>query len=137
MLRRLRALLSGLLIIAVSRPLGAQRPVVVDVGIAVAHFPDDNGSAGGPYLRLTGAATTPRLFGSFDAGAIAAFGSASGYGTVRGGIRTGTKPGLNGELDGELSSVAGSNHNGAAGTGLFGGRATWSSLAWGGWVHGD
>ncbi len=135
--QRLRAFLSGLLIIAVSRPLGAQHALVIDVGLAGAHFPDDNVSAGGPYLRLTGSAMTSQLFGSYDAGAITSIGSASGYGSVRAGIRTGLTPGWNAEVATELSAVAGSNHNGAAGTALLGGRATWTSLGWGGWLHAD
>src|SRR5689334_4055002 len=108
----------GLLILAMGRPLGAQQPLSVDVGVAGAHFPLDNVSAAGPYLRLAASAVSPRSFASFEAGALASVGASAGFGTLRGGVRTAPAPGIGAVLDAELSSVAGSNHNGAAATGL-------------------
>src|SRR4051794_12608420 len=115
MRRSLCPFAGGLLILAMGRPLGAQQPLIIETGIAVAHFPVDNVSAGGPYLRVMASGVSANLFASVDAGAITSFGASSGFGSIRGGWRSSTQTGWSTVLDGELSSVAGTSHNGAAG----------------------
>ena len=136
-MRRLVAfMLSGLLAGMEGRPLGAQQPAAIEVGLASAYFPDDDAVAGGPYVRLSRAVSAPNWFGSFDGGALTAPGSASGFGTLRLALRTGAGRGLSSSVEGEATSVAGSSHSGAAGTGIGGVRVTWSSSNGGTWLRG-
>jgi hypothetical protein len=133
----LRPILSGLLILVMGRPLGAQQPVTIDAGIAAAHFPNDDATAAGPYLRLSASTAFARLFASVDAGALGTFGASAGYATLRGGARSSLGTGFSAVLDGELSGVAGSGSTGAAGTGIMGARAMWSAPEWGAWFRGS
>ena len=130
-------LLGGLLVVAtVSRPLGAQRPAfVVDAGLTVAAFADDNVAAFGPSIRLTVAGTRGRFFGAAEGGALATFGATSGYASVVGGARAPLGGRWSTDLTGELGSVAGSNTNGGAGTALLSGRALWQASAGGAWLR--
>lgn len=118
-----------------SRPLGAQRPVTVDLGITVAHFADDKTSVVGPSLRLAASGTNGALFGAAEGGGIATFGAASGFATLTGGVRSSLASGWITELSGELSTVAGSSTNGGAGTALVGGRAMWNAGTSGFWLR--
>ncbi|MES2180432.1 MAG: glycogen-binding domain-containing protein [Gemmatimonadota bacterium] len=119
------------------RPLGAQRPVVVEIGVTAASFPADNVSAVGPSIRLSAAGVRGTLYGGFEGGTVATVGAATGYATLEGGVRTRLTGGWLGELAGELSTVAGSNSSGGAGTALVSGRALWLSGAAGGWLRGS
>lgn len=129
--------LSGLLVIAtMSRPLGAQRPLTIDAGIAVARFEDDDATAFGPSVRLMATGTRGRLFGTAEGGSIVTFGAAAGYATLAGGIRSAPAAHWMSELSAELSTVAGSNSSGGAGTALASGRAVWNRDSRGGWLRG-
>ena len=115
--------LCGLLVaLAAGRPLGAQRPVVLEAGFTGAHFRDDDASVFGPSLRLALAGTRGRLFASGEAGTLATFGAAGAYALLEGGVRSTPRAGWSTELAGELSTVAGSNNSGGAGTALLGAR---------------
>ncbi len=130
-------MLGGLLVIAtMSRPLGAQRSMVIEAGLTSIRFIDDDAFALGPSVRLTASAARGRLFGMVDAGAIATLGAASGFGTVEGGVRASPRRGWITELAGELSTVAGSGQTGGVGTALAAGRVIWSDGARGTWVRG-
>jgi hypothetical protein len=118
-----------------SRPLGAQRPLTVDVGVTGAHFVDDSANVFGPSIRLAMSGRKGRLFGSADGGAIATFGAASGFATLEGGVRSGVARGWSTELSGELGTVAGSNMSGGAGTAVAHGRLLWSVGNGGAWLH--
>ena len=136
MVARTWQILGGLLVVAtMSRPLGAQRPVTVDVGLTAAHFPDDDASVVGPSLRLSIAAAKGHLFGSAEGGALGTFGAASGFATLEGGVRSSVRGGWSTELAGELASVAGSGSSGGVGTALIGGRAMWSTSSAGTWLR--
>jgi hypothetical protein len=135
MRRKQRVMFSGLLILAMGRPLGAQQPVTIEGGIAGANFPTDGVSAGGPYLRLLASRVERNLFGSLDAGAVAALGASTGYASLRGGWRSGAGVGFTSLIDGELSTVAGSSHNGAAGTGIGSARAMYTIPNGGLWLR--
>ena len=136
MVARAWHILGGLLVVAtMSRPLGAQRPVTVDVGLTAAHFTDDDASVVGPSLRLSIAGARGRLFGSAEGGALGTIGAASGFATLVGGVRSAARGGWSTELAGELASVAGSSSSGGAGTALIGGRAMWSTSSAGTWLR--
>ena len=136
MVARTWHMLGGLLVVAtMSRPLGAQRPVTVDVGLTAAHFTDDDASVFGPSVRLSIAGTRGRLYGSAEAGALGTLGATSGFATLEGGVRSSGRGGWSTELAGELASVAGSSTNGGAGTALLGGRAVWSTHGAGTWLQ--
>lgn len=127
---------SGLLILAMGRPLAAQQRVVVDAAITSAYFPDDNATAIGPSLRLSAVAVTNRFSVAADGGAVAAWGATSGFASLRGALRAGDAMGWSSSVDGELSTVAGSSHSGAAGTALAGLRAVWNGATSGAWLRG-
>ncbi|HEX9485080.1 MAG TPA: glycogen-binding domain-containing protein [Gemmatimonadaceae bacterium] len=127
---------SGLLILAMGRPLAAQQRVVVDAAITAAHFPDDNATAVGPSVRLSAVAVTNRFTAAADGGAIAALGATSGFASLRGAVRAGGAMGWSSSMDAELSTVAGSSHSGAASTGLAGLRAMWNGATSGAWLRG-
>ena len=129
-------MLSGLLVAAtMSRPLGAQHPVVVDAGVAAARFTDDEATAVGPSLRLSMAGVRGRLFGWAEAGALGTVGAATGFAALAGGMRSSAGTGWSSELAGELATVAGSSSAGGAGTGTVGARALWSSASAGTWLR--
>ena len=132
-----RLCVGGLLVVmAAGGPLHAQQPVVVDAGVSVAHFADDNATAVGPLVRLSIAGVRGHAFGSAEGGALGTVGAASGYASLAGGARTSNAPGWAGELFGVLAAVAGSNTAGGAGTALLGARGLWSSDAVGSWLRG-
>lgn len=136
MVARTWHILGGLLVVAaMSRSLGAQRPLVVDAGLTAAHFADDEASVIGPSLRLSIAGTRGRLFGSAEGGALGTIGAASGFATLEGGVRSSLRGGWSTELTGELASVAGSSSSGGVGTALLGGRAMWSTSNAGSWLR--
>lgn len=118
-----------------SRPLGAQRPLTVDVGVTAAHFVDDDANVIGPSIRLALSGRRGRLFGSAEGGSIATVGAASGFATLDGGIRSGASHGWSTELSGELGTVAGSNTSGGAGTAIANGRVSWSASSGGAWLR--
>ncbi len=118
-----------------SRPLGAQRPLTVDVGMTGAHFVDDDASVLGPSIRLALSGRKGRLFGSAEGGSIVTIGAASGFATLEGGVRSGVAGGWSSDLTGELGAVAGSNTSGGAGTALAGGRVLWSVQSGGAWFR--
>ena len=129
-------ILGGLLVFTtMSRPLGAQRPFTVDIGLTAAHFTDDDASVFGPSLRLSAAGVRGRLFGSAEGGVLGTFGAASGFATLEGGVRSAVRGGWSTELAGELVSVAGSSSSGDAGTALIGGRALWRTSGVGTWLR--
>ena len=118
-----------------SRPLGAQRPLVVDVGLTAAHFADDSATVVGPSVRLAVSGKKGRLFGSAEGGSVATLGAASGFATLEGGVRSSVRGGWSTELAGELTTIAGSNTSGGAGTAIAHGRALWSADNGGAWVR--
>lgn len=118
-----------------SRPLGAQRPLTVDIGVTGAHFVDDDATVFGPSIRLAMSGRKGRLFGSADGGAIATFGAASGFATLEGGVRSDVARGWSTELSAELGTVAGSNTSGGAGTAIANGRLLWSAGHGGAWLR--
>lgn len=129
-------LLGGLLVaVTMSRPLGAQRPVVVDVGLTGAQFPEDDSFLLGPSVRLSVSGTRGRLFGSATGGTIATVGGASGFASLAGAARSATRRGWSTELASELSSVVGSSKSGGAHTALLGGRVLWANSAAGSWLR--
>jgi hypothetical protein len=119
-----------------SRPLGAQRPLIVEVGLMGARFRDDDANVFGPSVLLSMSAQKGRLFGSAEGGSLATLGAASGFATLQGGIRAPVSGGWSTELAGELGTVAGSNTNGGAGTAIANGRLLWSRRSGGAWVGG-
>lgn len=133
---RAHHVLGGLLVILVmSRPLGAQHPVVVEAGVVAARFPDENATAVGPLLRLSITGVRGRLFGAAEGVALGAVGAATGYASTSGGVRSSIGRGWSTELAGELAAVAGSNDAGSAQTGIAGARALWSSGVAGSWLR--
>ncbi|MEO8336128.1 MAG: glycogen-binding domain-containing protein [bacterium] len=118
-----------------SRPLGAQRPLSVDVGLTGAHFVDDDANVFGPSIHLAISGRKGRLFGSAEGGSIATLGAASGFATLEGGVRSSVARGWSTELAGELGTVAGSNTSGGAGTAIGHGRLTWSAGNAGAWLR--
>ncbi|MDB4890680.1 MAG: hypothetical protein JWL61_2535, partial [Gemmatimonadetes bacterium] len=120
-----------------SRPLGAQRPLTVDVGVTAAHFVDDDANVFGPSIRLAMSGQKGRLFGSAEGGSIATVGAASGFATLEGGVRSPAAHGWSTELAGELGAVAGSNTSGGVGTAIAHGRLLWSAGGGGAWVRGS
>ncbi|MEP6990270.1 MAG: glycogen-binding domain-containing protein [bacterium] len=128
-------ILSGLLVILMmSRPLGAQHPVV-EAGVVAARFPDEDASAVGPLLRFSIAGARGQLFGAAEGAALGTFGSSTGFASASGGVRSSIGRGWSTELAGELAAVAGSNDAGSAQTGIAGARALWSSGAAGSWLR--
>ncbi len=119
-----------------SRPLGAQRPLVIDVGVAAARFADDDATAIGPAIRLAASGTRGRLFGSAEGGSIVTIGEAAAYGSLSAGVRSALGSRWLGEVSGELASVAGSNSNGGAGTGIGSARLSWNGESYGTWIRG-
>jgi hypothetical protein len=117
-----------------SRPLGAQHPLTVDVGVTGAHFKDDDANVFGPSIRLAISGRKGRLYGSAEGGSLATLGAASGFATLEGGVRTTVARGWSTELAGELGTVAGSNTSGGAGTAIGHGRLLWSAGSGGAWV---
>lgn len=117
-----------------SRPLGAQRPLTVEVGVTGAHFIDDDATVVGPSILLSMSGRKGRLFGSAEGGSLATLGAASGFATLEGGIRAPMTGGWSTELAGELGTVAGSNTSGGAGTAIANGRLLWSARSGGAWV---
>lgn len=117
-----------------SRPLGAQRPLTVDVGVTAAHFVDDDANVFGPSIRLAMSGVKGRLFGSAEGGSLATIGAASGFATLEGGIRSGVARGWSTQLAGELGTVAGSNTSGGAGTAIANGSLLWSTSHGGMWI---
>jgi hypothetical protein len=133
---RARILLGGLLVTTtMSRPLGAQRPLTVDVGLTAAHFTDDSATVVGPSVRLALSGKKGRLFGSAEGGSIATFGAATGFVTLEGGVRSAVSNGWSTELAGELATIAGSNSSGGAGTAIANGRAFWTAGSGGAWLR--
>jgi hypothetical protein len=127
--------LGGLVVAsAMSRPLGAQGPVI-DAGLSVVHFTADSTSVVGPAVRFLTSGVRGRLFGSVSGTGVVTFGAASGSATVVGGARTSIGGRWLGELSGELTSVAGSSANGAAGTALLTGRTFWAVPRGGVWLR--
>ena len=120
-----------------SRPLGAQRPLTVDLGVTGAHFVDDDANVFGPSIRLALSGQKGRLFGSAEGGTIATIGAASGFATVEGGVRSSVARGWSTELAGELGTVAGSNTSGGVGTAIAHGRLLWSATSGGAWIRGS
>ncbi|MEP6732857.1 MAG: glycogen-binding domain-containing protein [bacterium] len=118
-----------------SRPLGAQRPLTVDAGLAVAHFSEDSTTVFGPTIRLAMSGVKGRLFGSAEGGSIATVGAASGFATLEGGVRSGSHRGWSSELSSELGTVAGTSSSGGAGTAIARGRAIWSGATGGAWFR--
>ncbi len=116
-----------------SRPLGAQRPLTVEVGVTAAHFTDDDASVFGPSILLSMSGQKGRLFGSAPGGSLATLGAASGFATLEGGVRAPVSGGWSTELAGELGTVAGSNTSGGAGTAIANGRLLWSVRNGGAW----
>lgn len=119
-----------------SRPLGAQRPLIIDVGVAAARFADDDATAFGPAIRLVASGTRGRLFGTAEGGSIVTFGAASAYGSLSAGVRSSLGAKWLGDVSGELASVAGSNSNGGAGTSIGSARLTWNGESYGTWIRG-
>lgn len=127
--------MGGLLVIAtMSRPLGAQRPLVIEAGLTSIRFIDDDVFAFGPSVRLEASGRRGHFFGGVDAGALATFGAASGSGTLSGGVRGTPAMRWLTELSGEFSAVGGSGHT-SAGTALAGGRLIWSDGVLGTWLR--
>jgi hypothetical protein len=120
-----------------SRPLGAQRALTVDVGLTGAHFVDDDANVFGPSIRLAMSGRKGRLFGSAEGGSLATVGAASGFATLEGGVRSQVAHGWSTELAGELGTVAGSNTSGGVGTAIAQGRVLWSGSSGGAWVRGS
>ncbi len=118
-----------------SRPLGAQRPLTVDIGVTGAHFVDDDANVFGPSIRLAMSGRTGRLFGSAEGGSIATIGAASGFATLEGGIRSSVARRWSTELAGELGTVAGSNTSGGVGTAIAHGRVLYSAGSGGAWIR--
>src|SRR5260221_8578059 len=114
---------SGLLILAMGRPLAAQQRVVVDAAVTAAHFPDDNATAVGPSVRLSAIAVTNRFSAAADGGAIAALGATSGFASLRGAVRAGGVMGWSTSVVAELSTLSGSSHSRGASTRPAGLRA--------------
>ncbi len=126
----------GLLVIAsMSRPLGAQQPVTIDVGLSAVRFPDEGLTAVGPAVRVKAARTHGSLFASISGAALGTAGSASGYATLEGGARTRPRGGWSTELGAELSSVLGTSAGGGASTAIANGRASWAFTSGGSWIH--
>jgi hypothetical protein len=128
-------LLGGLLVmVTMSRPLGAQRTLVIDAGLTAIRFTDDDARAVGPWLRLDAAGVKGPLFAKVDAGAITTVGASSGFGTLEAGVRASPSRGWVTELAGELSTVAGSGYAGAT-TALGSGRVMWTDGVVGAWLR--
>ena len=129
-------LFGGLLvIITMSRPLGAQQPVTVDVGLSAVRFPDQGLSAVGPLLRLSAAGARGPLFATLSGSTLGTIGGATGSASLEGGARTRSHSGWSAELGGELSSVVGTSAGGGAGTAIASGRALWASTNLGSWLR--
>ncbi|MEP6620994.1 MAG: glycogen-binding domain-containing protein [bacterium] len=128
--------MGGLLVIAMmSRPLGAQRPLSVDIGLAAARFPDESLKAVGPVARLSASSQHGPFFASMSGLALGTFGGATGSATLEGGARTKPYSGWSAEFGGELSSVVGSTAGGGAGTAIANGRAMWANADGGSWLR--
>ena len=129
-------IVSGLLVIAtMSRPLGAQQPVTIDVGFSAVRFPIEGLTAVGPALRLSAVAARGPLFATLSGAALGTIGAATGSASLEGGARSRPRGGWSAELGGELSSVVGTSAGGGAGTAIANGRAIWISSHAGSWLR--
>jgi hypothetical protein len=109
----LARIVGGLLILLVSRPLGAQRQSALDVGFTFVQFPDDSTTVAGPSVGWTSSAQWRRLFGQINAGGVGTVGAATGSASAVGGARAPIAGGWLFEGSGELFGVAGSTTRGA------------------------
>ena len=124
-----------LVLLGIGRPLGAQHPSSLDVGVSIVRFLDDSTTIAGPSLGLTSSANGRRLFGQLHLGGVGTFGGASGSATIIGGARAPIARRWLLEGSAELFGVAGTSVRGAvAATGS--GRAIWMPGAGGIWVSG-
>ena len=114
-MRRAIASVSGglLVLIGMSRPLGAQHRSALDVGVSVVRFLDDSTTIAGPSVALTSAADGRRLFGWVNVGGVGTIGAASGSATLVGGARASLARRWLLEGSGELFGIAGTDVHGA------------------------
>jgi hypothetical protein len=109
-----RAIGGLLMVLLMSRPLGAQHHSALDVGFTLVRFPDDSSVVFGPSLEWSSAAEGRRTFGEVTAGGVGTVGAATGSASATAGARTHLLPGLLLEGSGELFGIAGSSTHSAA-----------------------
>jgi hypothetical protein len=108
------ALCGLLVLVAMSRPLGAQAHSTVDVGFSLVRFIEDSTTVAGPSVGVLSSAQRGPLFGQANVGGVATLGAATGSASFEGGARAPVLGAWLVEGSGELSAVAGSSSRSAA-----------------------
>jgi len=130
---RARTIGGLLILVSMSRPLGAQRHSALDVGFTLVQFPDDSSTVIGPSIGWSSAAEGRRLFGEISAGGVGTLGAATGSASASGGARLPLALGWRVEGAGELFGVAGSSTH-SAGTATASARLVRSMARVGAWA---
>jgi hypothetical protein len=133
---RARAIGGLLILVFMSRPLGAQHRSALDVGFTLVQFPDDSSTVLGPSVEWSSSVEGRRLFGEINAGGVGTLGAATGSASATGGARAPFARGWLIEGAGELFGIAGSTTH-SAGTATASARIIRSAGHGGVWTGGN